>query len=219
MGAKITKTEEDDFDKTAVLERLKSNIEEHGKHLGDGIIKLNAFLNHAVDCQLMHGIGYIFADTFREFQPTKVLTVVSSGILPAQPTAYHLKLPLVYARESSSITFSKDHPILSADAVSHTKKKKTTLYVSGEFLSKGDRVLIVDDFLATGITLKALFEIVKQADAHVVGVGIPIEKKFEGAWDDFPDELKNNVPFLSLAQITSAEGDSFKYEVGINVIK
>lgn len=197
--------------KRQAMSKLASNIQEHGKHIGHGIIKLNSFINHQVDCVLMDQFGQVFADHFRELKPTKVLTVVSSGILPAQPTAKYLEIPMIYARESASITFSKHHKKYVANSTSHTSKKHVQLHVSGEFLCENDRVLIIDDFLATGITLKAMFELVKQAGATVVGTGVIMEKTFEGGWKDFTCTGKEHIEFLSLGQINGVDGESIEF--------
>jgi len=174
-------------------------------HLGKGIIKVDSWMNHQVDTLLMNEIGQAFASYFSHMKPTKVVTIVSSGILPAQPTAFHLKIPLIYARNSKSITFSKNHKVLEANSMSHTKGKEVKLFVSGEFLTKGDRVLVIDDVLASGTTLKSVHDIIQQAEAELVGVGVIFEKSFEEGWKNFCayTHIGKEVKLLSMANVTS----------------
>ena len=160
------------------LNTLKQRIQLDGKNLGRGILKVDSFVNHQVDPQLMHECALEFARRFRPLSPTKVLTAEISGIAPALLTALELKVPIVYARKTKPVTMP-DTVILTT-APSHTKGHTVDLMVSPEYLGPGERVLIVDDFLASGQTILGLVRLAHAAGASVIGVGALIEKTFEG---------------------------------------
>jgi xanthine phosphoribosyltransferase len=160
------------------MEALKQRILQEGKNLGGGILKVDGFINHQVDPQLMDECGREFARLFANLGATRVLTAEISGIAPALATAMHLKLPVVYARKTKPITMP-DQVYLTV-APSHTKGRMVELIVSPEYLAKGERVLIIDDFLATGSTIMGLVRLAHAAGAEVVGIGTLIEKSFEG---------------------------------------
>lgn len=160
------------------MESLRERIRREGKNLGGGILKVDSFLNHQVDPAFMLAVGGALAAYFGAENITKVLTAEISGIAPALTTALALGVPIVYARKTKPITMP-DNAFVE-DAPSHTKGKAVKIMVSPEFLQAGDKVLIVDDFLATGATIKALVKLTEQAGAKVVGIGAVIEKSFEG---------------------------------------
>jgi len=176
---------------------LKERILKEGKNLGGGILKVDSFINHQVDPQFMMEVGRELARRFAHLEITKVLTAEISGIAPALTTALALGVPLVYARKTRPITMVDG--AYREVAPSHTKGKVVELMVSVEFLKPGDKVLIVDDFLATGQTIEALARIVKMSGATLVGIGTVIEKTFEGG----RERLQYlNVPIESLVKIT-----------------
>ncbi|MEW5961095.1 MAG: xanthine phosphoribosyltransferase [Chloroflexota bacterium] len=160
------------------MEALKERIRREGVNLGKGILKVDSFINHQVDPSLMLAVGGALAAHFGAMGITKVLTAEISGIAPALTTALALGVPVVYGRKTKPITMPPD--VLVATAPSHTKGKEVSLMVSPEFLGSRDKVLIIDDFLATGHTIMALIRLAQQAGAEVVGVGAVIEKSFEG---------------------------------------
>ena len=133
------------------MQELKDRILQEGKNLGGGILKVDGFINHQVDPALMDACGQEFARRFRDIGATKVLTAEISGIAPALTTAYHLGLPVVYARKSKPITMP-DQVFLTLTP-SHTKGRTVELIVSPEFLAGGERILLIDDFLASGATI------------------------------------------------------------------
>lgn len=183
------------------MERLKERILREGRNLGQGILKVDGFINHQVDPQLMLEAGQRLAERFRSARPTKVLTAEISGIAPALTTALALGIPVVYARKSKPITMPD--AVFLTTAPSHTKGREVELIVSPEYLGPGERVLIIDDFLATGQTIAALVRLAVAAGATVVGIGAVIEKTFEGG-----RELLSGlgVPIESLAMITDMSG-------------
>ena len=160
------------------MEALKERIRREGQNLGNGILKVDSFINHQVDPALMLAVGGALAAHFGALGITKVLTAEISGIAPALTTALALGIPVVYARKTKPITMPDD--IFIQSAPSHTKGQEVRLMVSPEFLGSRDKVLIIDDFLATGHTIMALIRLAQEAGAEVVGVGAVIEKSFEG---------------------------------------
>jgi len=189
------------------MEKLKERILRDGKNLGGGILKVDGFVNHQVDPVLMDEAGKEFAMLFRDIGATKILTAEISGIAPAVATGLHLNLPVVYARKHKPITMPDQ--VLLTLAPSHTKGRTVELIVSPEYLAGGERVLIIDDFLATAATIMGLVRLAEAAGAFVVGIGALIEKKFEGG----RDLLKPlGVPVISLATILSMEGDKIVFE-------
>lgn len=160
------------------MQALKDRILSEGKNLGRGILKVDSFINHQVDPQLMDECGQEFARRFANVGATRVLTAEISGIAPALTTARHLGLPVVYARKSKPVTMP-DQVYLTV-APSHTKGNMVELIVSPEYLGRGEKVLIIDDFLASGATILGLVRLAQAAGAEVVGIGTLIEKNFEG---------------------------------------
>jgi xanthine phosphoribosyltransferase len=184
-----------------VLELIE-RIRRDGKNLGNGILKVDGFINHQVDPVLMDACGRELAQRFAKVGATKVLTAEISGIAPALTTAQHLGLPVVYARKTKPITMP-DQVFLTM-APSHTKGRMVELIVSPEYLAGGERILIIDDFLASGATIWGLVRLAQAAGATIVGIGTLIEKVFEGG----RELLKPiGVPIESLAVITALDGN------------
>jgi xanthine phosphoribosyltransferase len=188
------------------MESLKARILAEGQNMGRGILKVDSFVNHQVDAALMYEAGHELAQRFADERVTKVLTAEISGIAPALMTAYALRAPIVYARKTKPITMPKD--IYLRTAPSHTKGHEIALMVSPEFLGPGDRVLIVDDFLATGMTIDALVQIVRDAGAELVGIGAVIEKTFEGGRAVLEH---HGIPIHALVCITSMENGQITF--------
>lgn len=189
------------------MKELEERILKEGRHLGGGILKVDSFINHQVDTLLMDKCGSELSQFFAPFRPEKVLTAEISGIAPALMTALKLKVPLVYARKQKPITMDNDVYLTSAP--SHTKGQAISLMVSRDFLKKGERVLIVDDFLATGETIMALARIVLAAEAILIGVGAVIEKIFEKG----RERLRPlGVPILTLCRIKTMHNQHIEVE-------
>lgn len=184
------------------MKELEERILRDGKNLGGGILKVDSFVNHQVDPLLMDACGREFANFFASVGATKILTAEISGIAPALTTAIHLGLPVVYARKHKPITMP-DQVYLTL-APSHTKGRMVELIVSPEYLANGEKVLIIDDFLASGQTILGLVRLAEASGAKVVGIGALIEKLFEGG----RDLLKSvGVPIYSLACIIAMDDD------------
>jgi len=182
------------------MQALKDRIIKEGKNLGGGILKVDSFINHQVDPALMDACGREFARRFNKIGATRILTAEISGIAPAIMTARHMNLPVVYARKTKPITMP-DQVYLTV-APSHTKGRLVELIISPEYLAHGERVLIIDDFLASGATILGLVRLSQAAGATVVGIGTLIEKSFEGGREAL-DHLK--LPVESLVCITSMD--------------
>jgi xanthine phosphoribosyltransferase len=160
------------------VKELIERIRRDGRNLGNGILKVDGFINHQVDPALMDACGKELAARFVNLGATKVLTAEISGIAPALTTARCLDLPVVYARKTKPITMP-DQVFLTL-APSHTKGRMVELIVSPEYLADHEKILIIDDFLASGATIMGLVRLAQTAGAAVVGVGTLIEKVFEG---------------------------------------
>lgn len=179
------------------MQALKDRILKEGRNLGNGILKVDGFINHQVDPMLMNECGRELAARFSTVGATKILTAEISGIAPALTTALHLGLPVVYARKSKPITMPDQ--IFLTLAPSHTKGRTVELIVSPEYLGQGERVLIIDDFLASGQTILGLARLAQAAGSTIVGIGAVIEKDFEGGRAAL---ISLGVPIESLATIT-----------------
>jgi xanthine phosphoribosyltransferase len=189
------------------MRALEQRILSEGKNLGNGILKVDGFINHQVDAGLMNACGQEFARRFQGFGATKILTAEISGIAPAIMTGFHMGLPVVYARKHKPITMP-DQVFLTLSP-SHTKGHTVELIISPEYLAGGEKVLIIDDFLATGATILGLVRLAQTAGATLVGIGALIEKSFEGG----RQMLSNlDVPIESLACIRSMEGNQIIFE-------
>lgn len=188
------------------MQILKERILRDGKNLGNGILKVDGFINHQVDPQLMDACGAEFALRFRDSGATKILTAEISGIAPALTTGRHMGLPVVYARKQKPITMP-DQVFLTLSP-SHTKGRMVELIISPEYLAGGERVLIIDDFLASGATILGLVRLAQTAGAVIVGIGALIEKSFEGGRNALSHL---NIPVESLACIASLDKDQILF--------
>ena len=159
------------------MDELKKRILKDGRVLSEHVLKVDSFLNHQIDADLMDRIGNAFFDHFHDYGITKVLTIEASGIAVAFSTARCFHVPVVFARKTPSLT-SVDETYC-AEAFSFTKKVQFSITVNRRFLAPEDRVLLVDDFLAQGQALLGLINIVHQSGAAVAGAGIAIEKAFQ----------------------------------------
>jgi xanthine phosphoribosyltransferase len=168
---------------------------------------VDGFINHQVDPRLMDACGQELARRFAREGATKVLTAEISGIAPAVATAFHLGIPVVYARKSKPITMP-DQVYLTL-APSHTKGRTVELIVSPEYLGATERVLIVDDFLASGATILGLARLAAAAGARVVGVAALVEKAFEGGREAVSPL---GVPVEALVRIKSMDGETIVME-------
>jgi xanthine phosphoribosyltransferase len=189
------------------MDALKQKIHEEGLVLSDSVLKVDSFLNHQVDPQLMKAIGEEFAERFRHQAISKVLTIESSGIAPGVMAALELNVPLIFARKRQSLTLSEG--ILSSSVYSYTKQEKNTISISDKYIAEKDNVLIIDDFLANGQAALGLIELVQKAGAHVAGIGIVIEKAFQDGGEILREK---GYHVESLAEILSLEGKNITFK-------
>jgi xanthine phosphoribosyltransferase len=156
---------------------LQERIRQEGLILSDTVLKVDSFLNHQVDTELALQIGQEFKKLFGHQPITKVITIEASGIQFAMATAIALGVPFIYAKKKKAVTLSE--AVYSAPVHSFTRQEDYLVSVSQKYLGPKDKVLIVDDFLATGAALVGLVDIVKEAGAELLGVGCVIEKSFQ----------------------------------------
>lgn len=182
------------------MQALKDRVRKDGKNLGNGILKVDSFINHQVDPLLMDACGAELADRFRHLKPAHILTAEISGIAPALMTAFHLGIPVVYARKVKPVTMP-DQVFLTL-APSHTKGRMVELILSPETITPGEKLVIIDDFLASGMTILGLARLAEAAGAKVVGIGALLEKTFEKGRENLREM---NVPVESLVRITSMD--------------
>ncbi len=160
---------------------LEQRIVKDGVVKPGDVLKVDSFLNHQMDIALLEQLGAEFVRRFAGAPITKVLTIETSGIAIAYPVARALGVPLVFAKKTHSINLDGD--VYTAEVTSFTNKNKNQVIVSKKYLTAGDHVLIIDDFLANGYALQGLISLCDAADATVEGLGIAIEKGFmEGGW-------------------------------------
>ena len=160
-----------------MMRLLKEKIKNEGIVLNNSILKVDAFLNHQIDPELMMELGREFSKRFADKKVTKILTVESSGIAVALTTALFFHVPVVFARKQKPSTMNEN--LYSTKVFSFTKNVTNNVSVSKKFLPPGENILILDDFLANGEAAMGLADLVHQAGSNVVGIGIVIEKSFQ----------------------------------------
>ena len=160
------------------MKLLREMVVTDGKVYDNNVLKVDSFLNHQIDATLMLEMAKVFYEYFKDEKITKILTIEASGIAPAIMVANLFKVPMVFAKKSKPSTL-KDNAVFTAQVHSYTKNVTNTIVVSEKFINEEDKVLIIDDFLANGQAVLGLMEIVNQARATTVGVGILVEKSFQ----------------------------------------
>jgi len=188
------------------MQELKERIQREGKVLPGNIVKVDGFLNHRVDCQFMAKLADEFAKYFDVSKIDLILTAEASGIALAAVCAYRYGIPMVFAKKAKSDNI--EGGLYCSEIYSYTYKKKVTLLVSKEWIHPGDRVLIVDDFLARGEAMRGLCEIVQTAGAELVGIACAIEKGFQHGGDKLRE---SGVKVKSLAIIENAEPGKIEF--------
>lgn len=183
------------------MEQLKERIRREGKVLPGNIIKIDGFLNHRVDTALLRDIADEFARFFDVNKITMVLTAEASGIALATVCAEKFGVPMLFAKKAKSDNIESG--LIQSEIYSYTYKKKVTLLVSQEWLSPDDHVLIIDDFMANGFAMGGLVDIVQKAGATLVGIGVAVEKGFQGGGDKF--RAMKDIPYKALAVIEKAD--------------
>jgi xanthine phosphoribosyltransferase len=177
---------------------LEQKILNEGIVLSDQVLKVDAFLNHQIDPVLMQLIGKEFAARFKDAGITKIITIEASGIAPAIMAGLELGVPVIFARKYQSLTLKDD--LYRSKVFSFTKQTESTIAISNKHISSSDKALVIDDFLANGQAALGLIDLIHQANAEVVGVGIVIEKSFQPGRDVL---LEKGYRVESLARVKS----------------
>lgn len=191
------------------MKLLQERIARDGKVLPGNIIKVDGFLNHRVDIDLLKALADEFYEVFAKDEPTIILTVEASGIALATIVAERFGLPLLFAKKAKSDNI--EGGLYKSEIFSYTYKKTVNLIVSAEWLGEGDRVLVIDDFLANGEALRGVIDIAHQAGAEVVGVGIAVEKGFQAGGQKLRDA---GYKLHSLAIIEHADENGIVFREG-----
>ncbi len=156
---------------------LEERITRDGTVKEGNVLKVDNFLNHQMDVELLDEIGAEFYRRFKDAGVTKILTIEASGIAIAAFAAKYFNVPFVFAKKAKSVNIDGD--VYVAEVESFTHKNKNNVIVSKKFLNSEDKILIIDDFLANGCALQGLISITEESGAEVVGIGIAIEKGFQ----------------------------------------
>ena len=181
------------------MQILKERRLKDGKCFPGGILKVDSFINHQMDPVLMEAMAEEFVKRFEGSGINKILTVEASGIAPAIMVGYLMKLPVVFAKKNKPSTMEN---MLVTEVFSFTKNKTYTVCASKDYISEGDKILFIDDFLANGNAGLGMIDLVKQAGAEMAGMGFLIEKEFQGG----AAKLRNEgVRVESLAVIESLD--------------
>ena len=175
---------------------LEDMILERGIAVNEDILKVDSFVNHQVDPELMKNIGDEFAEHFKGQGITKVATIESSGIAPALMTALALNVPMLILKKQPSKILNQD--LYQTVVTSYTKGTSYELTLSKNFISENDHVLIIDDFLANGEAATGAIRLIRKAHATIAGVGILIEKSFKPGYEKLTE---HGIDVYSLARI------------------
>lgn len=186
---------------------LKEKILKDGVVLNNNVLKVDSFLNHQIDPTVLKEISNEFIEYFKEKEITKVMTIEASGIAPAILVASHLNVPMLFAKKTEPSTLSNEDQF-STNVHSFTKNKTSRVLVSKQYLGLDDKVLIIDDFLANGEAALGLIDLVEQAKAEVVGVGICVEKSFQPGHAKIEEK---GVDIFSICRIASLENNEITF--------
>ena len=182
------------------MQLLKDRIRKDGKIKEGNVLKVDSFLNHQMDVKLFQEIGKEFKRRFEGEEITKILTIEASGIGIACVAAEVFDVPVVFAKKTQTKNIAGD--VYTTKVESFTHGRVYDIIVSREFLGKGDKVLLIDDFLANGKALEGLAELVKKSGAELVGAGVVIEKGFQVGGDIIRSE---GIHLESLAIVESMD--------------
>ena len=192
------------------MQLLKDKIIKEGKILPGNIVKVDGFLNHRIDINMMEAIAKEFKRRFADKEVTLILTAEASGIALATIAAKEFGVPMLFAKKAKSDNI--EGGLYASDIFSYTYKKKVTLLVSKDWISKDDKVLIIDDFMANGEAMRGLCDIVKLVGAELVGIGVAVEKGFQHGGDRIR-EAGINIQSLAIIDQADENGFVFREEV------
>lgn len=188
------------------MKKLENYILENGKVINGEILKVDTFLNHQVDPQIMDSIGEEFYRYFRKYPINKVVTIETSGIAPALMCALRFQVPMVFIKKAIPSTMGEAY---CAEVFSFTKNKAYQISVSKEFIHKDDHILFIDDFLANGEAFSGVEKICQEAGATIEGVGIVIDKIFQKGHNIIKEK---GYDIYSLAMIESLSDDGIVFK-------
>ncbi|AUX86168.1 xanthine phosphoribosyltransferase [Acinetobacter tandoii] len=189
------------------MHALEQKILAEGIVLSDQVLKVDSFLNHQIDPVMMQQIGQEFARLFKDAGITKIITIEASGIAPAVMAGLELGVPVIFARKYQSLTLKDD--LYRSKVFSFTKQIESTIAISNKHISSTDKVLVIDDFLANGQAALGLADLIHQAQAEVVGIGIVIEKSFQPGRALL---LEKGYRVESLARVKSLTNGTVEFE-------
>ena len=182
------------------MQLLKDRIRKDGKIKGGNVLKVDSFLNHQMDITPLEEIGKEFKRRFADVEVNKILTIEASGIGIACVVAQYFDVPVLFAKKNKTKNIAGD--VYTSQVESFTHGRVYDIIVSKEFLGKGDKVLLIDDFLANGKALEGLAKLVKDSGAELVGAGVVIEKGFQPGGDNL---RKQGIRLESLAIVDSMD--------------
>nr|WP_218949633.1 MULTISPECIES: xanthine phosphoribosyltransferase [unclassified Acinetobacter] len=185
---------------------LEQKILAEGIVLSEEVLKVDSFLNHQIDPVMMQQIGQEFARLFKDAGITKIITIEASGIAPAVMAGLELGVPVIFARKYQSLTLKDD--LYRSKVFSFTKQTESTIAISKKHINAADKVLVIDDFLANGQAALGLADLIHQAEAEVLGIGIVIEKSFQPGRDIL---LEKGYRVESLARVKSLANGTVEF--------
>lgn len=188
------------------MHALEQKILAEGIVLSEEVLKVDSFLNHQIDPVMMQQIGQEFARLFKDAGITKIITIEASGIAPAVMAGLELGVPVIFARKYQSLTLKDD--LYRSKVFSFTKQTESTIAISKKHINAADKVLVIDDFLANGQAALGLVDLIHQAEASVVGIGIVIEKSFQPGRDIL---LEKGYRVESLARVKSLANGTVEF--------
>lgn len=191
------------------MHALEQKILAEGIVLSEEVLKVDSFLNHQIDPVMMQLIGQEFARLFKDAGITKIITIEASGIAPAVMAGLELGVPVIFARKYQSLTLKDD--LYRSKVFSFTKQTESTIAISNKHISSTDKVLVIDDFLANGQAALGLADLIHQANAEVIGIGIVIEKSFQPGRDLL---LEKGYRVESLARVKSLANGTVEFVRG-----
>lgn len=189
---------------------LEKRIIEEGLVKSEKVLKVDSFLNHQIDIQLLDEMAKLYYERFKDTKITKVLTIEASGIAIATMVAHRFGVPMVFAKKAKTSNLGDN--LYHAKIFSFTHQTHHDLVISKDYLTSDDTVLLIDDFLASGSALKGLLDIVDQSGAQIAGIGIAIEKAFQKGGDLLRAQ---GLPLFSLAIIESMDPKTKQIEFGV----
>lgn len=188
-----------------IMEKLKQRILQDGKSLPGGILKVDSFLNHQLDPSLMMDIARELADQLKDYGINKIVTIEASGIAPAVMLGYVMQLPVVFVKKKAPVTMEN---MLVREVHSFTKQRVYTVSISEDFLTKDDKIVFVDDFLAYGNAARGIIDLCAQSGTEIKALAFVIEKGFQGGGDALRRE---GYDVKSLAIVDSLENGEIKF--------